>query len=161
MSLGQYYQWRVSSSGMWLRLVCWVATDVSEEHIASIFRVEEIISCLLPACLLVLAEIISSTLKMEAICFSETLVATQQTTRRHIPEDDTFHNHLCDNLKSHKCFHVFTNLSFSTPCCGNSLCRKCHIRGLYAIALLINKQQINVIKINQHWIWIRWLTAVW
>jgi hypothetical protein len=39
--------------------------------------------------LLVLAEIISSTLKMEAICSSETSVATQQTTRRHIPEDDT------------------------------------------------------------------------
>jgi hypothetical protein len=31
------------------------------------------------------------TLKMEAICFSETSVATQQTTRRHIPEDDTLH----------------------------------------------------------------------
>jgi hypothetical protein len=42
-----------------------------------------------PACLLVLAEIISSTLTMEAICSSETSVATQQTTRRHIPEDDT------------------------------------------------------------------------
>jgi hypothetical protein len=26
---------------------------------------------------------------MEAICSSETSVATQQTTRRHIPEDDT------------------------------------------------------------------------
>jgi succinate dehydrogenase/fumarate reductase cytochrome b subunit len=39
--------------------------------------------------LLVLAEIISSTLKMEAICSSETSVVTQQTTRRHIPEDDT------------------------------------------------------------------------
>jgi hypothetical protein len=34
------------------------------------------------------AEPISSTLKMEAICSSET-VETQQTTRRHIPEDDT------------------------------------------------------------------------
>jgi hypothetical protein len=44
-----------------------------------------------PAYLLVLAQIISSTLKMEAICFSETPVATQQTTRRHIPEDDTLH----------------------------------------------------------------------
>jgi hypothetical protein len=42
-----------------------------------------------PAYLLVLAEIISLTLKMEAICSSETSVATQQTTRRHIPEDDT------------------------------------------------------------------------
>jgi hypothetical protein len=42
-----------------------------------------------PAYLLVLAEIISSTLKMEAICSSETSVATQQITQRHIPEDDT------------------------------------------------------------------------
>jgi hypothetical protein len=36
-----------------------------------------------------LTEIISSTLKMEAICTSETSVSTQQTTRRHIPEDGT------------------------------------------------------------------------
>jgi hypothetical protein len=33
----------------------------------------------------------SSTLKMEAICSSETSVASQQTTWRHIPEDDTLH----------------------------------------------------------------------
>jgi hypothetical protein len=42
--------------------------------------------------LLVLAEIISSTLKIEAICCSETSDATQQTTWRHIPEDDTLLN---------------------------------------------------------------------
>jgi hypothetical protein len=41
------------------------------------------------------------TLKMEAICSSETSVATHQTTRRHIPEDDTLHNHRCENLKSY------------------------------------------------------------
>jgi hypothetical protein len=29
---------------------------------------------------------------MEAIYFSETSVTTQQTTRRHNPEDDTVHN---------------------------------------------------------------------
>jgi hypothetical protein len=39
---------------------------------------------------------------MEAICFSETSVAFQQTTLRHIPEDDTLHNHRCENLKSYK-----------------------------------------------------------
>jgi hypothetical protein len=38
---------------------------------------------------------------MEAICSSETSVASQQTTRRPIPEDDTLHNHRCKN-KSYK-----------------------------------------------------------
>jgi hypothetical protein len=38
---------------------------------------------------------------MEAICSSETSVATQQIIRRLIPEDDTFHNHRCENLKSY------------------------------------------------------------
>jgi hypothetical protein len=36
-----------------------------------------------------LAELISSTLKMEAICSSETSVDTQRTTQRYIPEVDT------------------------------------------------------------------------
>jgi hypothetical protein len=44
----------------------------------------------------------SSTLKMEAICSSETSVHFQQTTRRYIPEDSTLHNHCCENLKSYK-----------------------------------------------------------
>jgi hypothetical protein len=85
-------KWRVSSSGIWRRVVYWVTSDVSEEHIVSIFRVEEIISARTskpPTYLQVLAEIISSTQKMEAICSSESSVATQQTTLRHIPEDDT------------------------------------------------------------------------
>jgi hypothetical protein len=51
MRFPQQWLWRVSSFGIWRRVVCWVATDVSEEHIASetskhiasIFRVEEII----------------------------------------------------------------------------------------------------------------------
>jgi hypothetical protein len=54
-----------------------------------------------PACLLILAEMISSTLKMEAICSFETSVTTQRTTRPHIPEDDTLYNHRCENLKSY------------------------------------------------------------
>jgi hypothetical protein len=52
--------------------------------------------------LLAFAELISSTLKMEAICSSETLVETQGTSRRHIPEDDTIHEHRRENLKSYK-----------------------------------------------------------
>jgi hypothetical protein len=42
----------------------------------------------------------SSTLKMEAICSSETSVDTQRTTRRYISEDSTLHDHRCENLKS-------------------------------------------------------------
>jgi hypothetical protein len=38
---------------------------------------------------------------MEAICSSETSVETRRTTRRHIPEDDTLHNHRGENLKSY------------------------------------------------------------
>jgi hypothetical protein len=62
------------------------------------------------AYLLVLAEIISSALKMEAICSSEMWVATQQTTRGHIPEDDTLHNHHCENLKSYTVNFLFVRL---------------------------------------------------
>jgi hypothetical protein len=69
--------------------------------------------------MLVLAEIISSTLNMEAIYFSETSVATQQTTRRHIPEDDTLRHHRCENLKSYtkNCLVFDANLIlyFYTP----------------------------------------------
>jgi hypothetical protein len=43
---------------------------------------------------------------MEAICSSETSVETQQTTQRHIPEDDTLHNHRCENLKSYTSLNV-------------------------------------------------------
>jgi hypothetical protein len=42
-----------------------------------------------------------STLKMEAVCFSETLVAFQRTTWRYIAEDSTLHNHRCEDLKSY------------------------------------------------------------
>jgi hypothetical protein len=76
----QRWLWGVSFFGMWRRVVCWVATDLSEEHIASIFRVEKTIQqepaskhvARLPACWFLW--IISSTLKMEAICSSETSV---------------------------------------------------------------------------------------
>jgi hypothetical protein len=83
-------------SGLWRRVVRWVSTDVSEEHIASIFKVEGPVS---------------STLKIEAICFSEASVETQGTTRRHIPEYYTLHNHRCEDLKS---YILFVNLS--SPC---------------------------------------------
>jgi hypothetical protein len=48
-----------------------------------------------------LAYLIFSTLRMEAIYPSETSIDTQRTTRRYIPEDDTLHNHRCENLESY------------------------------------------------------------
>jgi hypothetical protein len=64
------------------------------------FRLAVYSACHLLTCWFLL-KLFSSTLKMEAICSSETPVATQHTTRRHIPEDDTLHNHRCENLKSY------------------------------------------------------------
>jgi hypothetical protein len=40
------------------------------------------------------------TLKMEAICSSETSGDFQRTTRPYIPEDSALHNHRCENLRS-------------------------------------------------------------
>jgi hypothetical protein len=50
---------------------------------------------MLAACLLDGLLNYSSTLKMEAMRSSETSGAA------HIPEDDTLHNHRCENLKSY------------------------------------------------------------
>jgi hypothetical protein len=43
----------------------------------------------------------SSTLKMEAICFSETSVDIQLTIQSCIPEDITLHNHRYQILRSY------------------------------------------------------------
>jgi hypothetical protein len=61
-----------------------------------------------------LAELISSILEMEGICFSETPFDTQRTTRRYIPEDGTFYNHRCKNLKSYMfLIIIFLNTIFN------------------------------------------------
>jgi hypothetical protein len=44
----------------------------------------------------------SSTLKMEATCFSETSVDFQRTTRRYITEDRTLCNHRCRHCQKIK-----------------------------------------------------------
>jgi hypothetical protein len=44
----------------------------------------------------------SSTLEMEVVCSSETLVDIQQSTWCYSPED-TLHNHHCENVK----FYIF------------------------------------------------------
>jgi hypothetical protein len=85
---GSNYSFDPEDGGdMFLRNVGCNSTDYTASYISG-FPAGRLF-CLPPAYLLVLAEIISSTLKMEAISYSETSVATQQATRRHIPEDDT------------------------------------------------------------------------
>jgi hypothetical protein len=59
----------------------WKSPDVSEEHVTFIFSVCATCFMLAP-CLAY-----SSILKMEAACYSETLVDFQRTTRRYIAED--------------------------------------------------------------------------
>jgi hypothetical protein len=57
--------------------------------------------CLPPAFTLVSCSAYFLTLKMEAICSSETSVDSQRTTWHYIPEDGTLHNHCCENLESY------------------------------------------------------------
>jgi hypothetical protein len=96
--LNGFWFWRVSSSGIWRRVVRWVLSDVSEEHIASTFRVEEI------------GTENQRASRWQAMCSSETSVETQRTTRRHTPEDDTLHNHRCENLRSYMVLVYLTAL---------------------------------------------------
>jgi hypothetical protein len=53
-----------------------------------------------------------STMKMEAIRFSETSVPCTGSTRRHIPEDGILHSHRCENRKS---YNLLDYWSAGTP----------------------------------------------
>jgi hypothetical protein len=48
------------------------------------------------------------------VLLAKTSVETQRTIRRYIPEDDTLHNHRCENLKSYMIFVVFFYISTVT-----------------------------------------------
>jgi hypothetical protein len=72
--------------------------------------------CLPPAFTLVSCSAYFSILKMEAICFFETSVDNQRTTRRYIPEDRTLYNHRCEKLKSYKGI-VCSNLIWGIDIC--------------------------------------------
>jgi hypothetical protein len=48
----------------------------------------------------------SSTLKMEAICFSETSVVSQRSIRRYITGDRTLHNNRCQILKYYRVKYI-------------------------------------------------------
>jgi hypothetical protein len=61
----------------------------------------------------------SSTLKIEAICSSETLVEFEWTARRYIPEYSTVHIHYCENLKSYMLDEWYLNDS-TAVCFGTA-----------------------------------------
>jgi hypothetical protein len=97
---------------MW-RHVGLVRNIVSEEHIASFFRVERIskLGTALAVQFLVTANaepslLSLSNLKMKAACLSEILVLTRATWCP-IPEDGILHSCHCENLKSYR--------NYSTP----------------------------------------------
>jgi hypothetical protein len=92
-----FYTGRKLSSGMW-RHIDIVLTDVSEERITSIFRVEDK-QTFAPAHAGSFADFfLSSTLKMEAIRSSKMSVNII-STRRHIPDDCLLHSQRRENLK--------------------------------------------------------------
>jgi hypothetical protein len=86
------------SSGM-LRRVALVRTDTSEELSASVIRVTRI-GELGTTANVVPSWLILFTLMMEAIRSSETSVLTR-AIQCNIPEDDIFHSHSRENLKSY------------------------------------------------------------
>jgi hypothetical protein len=102
------------------------------------------------AYLLVLAEIISSALKIEAICSSETSIAAQHTTWRHIPEDDTLCNHRCVNLKS---YNFTCYLCQPDSCVGLGDLRvtsKPVWEGRQAISALSTQNKITLLWVHVH-----------
>jgi hypothetical protein len=89
----------------------WPSTDVSEERVSSIFRLEgktkqkprnkqAVNKTLFSACLILISCLAySSTLKVEK-CYSGTSIDFQQTTWHYILEDRTLHNHCYENINS-------------------------------------------------------------
>jgi hypothetical protein len=86
---------------------------------------------------------------MEAISSSETSGASQRTTRRHIPEDDTLHNHRCENLKSYK-----SKVLPVEPTClvyPSSNCNVCITAQNNIIKIKVNIRQFS--DLGYEWSW--------
>jgi hypothetical protein len=75
-----------------------VRTDVSEDRVSSIFRVERIRELGMLAVTSRLNRSVKE--QMQVACSSQTLVLTRPT-QRHIPEYSTLHRHRHENLESY------------------------------------------------------------
>jgi hypothetical protein len=75
-----------------------------------------------------------STLKIEAICSSETLVAFHRTTRSYTPEDISLHNHRCNILRP----YTFVGTSL------DSSYRNCTAFMQYSLYMLINRDATSI-----------------
>jgi hypothetical protein len=88
-----------------------------------------------------------STLKMEAICSSETSDDTQRTTRRYFPEDGTLHNHRCEYLRSHTTRDVFLAVMYvydnETHPCARGVGYGCNGRLAADVRSMIHRPKIN------------------
>jgi hypothetical protein len=86
-----------------------VSTEVSEEHIASIFRVEELAEqaklCLQPAFTLVSCSAYFFDPEDGGDIFLRNVGGhSTDYLLGYIPQDGTLHNHRCENLKSYKVY---------------------------------------------------------
>jgi hypothetical protein len=92
-----------------IKVVRWKSTEVSEEYVATIFRIEEYAKQEISikqkasrALLLVYFLVYSSTLKIEAIYFFETSIDFQRTIWHYIPDNRSLlHTHCFQNLGNH------------------------------------------------------------
>jgi hypothetical protein len=93
--------------------------------------------CLPPEFRLVSCSDYSSTLKMEAVCSSETSVDFQRTTRRYIPQDRTLHNHRCENLKSYTVIFIFTAARILNLTKTEAVPSTSHLHHVFIISILM------------------------
>jgi hypothetical protein len=86
----------------WLYQILWKQNTIFWDiTLCSPLKVNWAGLCFKPDFMLVSCLAYSSTLKMEAMCTSETSVVFQRTTQFFITEDSSLHDHYCENLKSY------------------------------------------------------------
>jgi hypothetical protein len=86
-------------------VVHWKSADVSEEHVASIFRSQHELWLLPDSCWFLACFTLEHWRWRQNV--PETLVYFKRNARRYIPEDRILHTHCSENLKSYKTKDIF------------------------------------------------------